>query len=299
MDRLDAIRIFVRVVERGSFSAAARDAGIGQSAVSKQVKALEVQFGAQLLLRSSRNLRVTEAGDRFYQSALHMLETYAEMEARIGEGQAAPSGLLRIAVAPVFGRLYIIPQLPAFFSQFPGVRVELISSERHINMIEDGVDLAIRHGELSDSTMTARRLAVSPFITVAAPAYLNRHGTPLDARELADHDCIAFRGHDVIRPWSIRSADGSRFVHHPVGSFRTNDGEQVRAALFAGLGIAHLPAWLVMPELASGQLRIVLPDHQPAVEPISAVFTAGRRPMTRMRIFMDFLDASLRPQFGS
>jgi LysR family transcriptional regulator for bpeEF and oprC len=297
MDRLDAIRIFVRVVERGSFSAAARDAGIGQSAVSKQVKALEVQFGAQLLLRSSRNLRVTEAGDRFYRSALHMLETYAEMEARIGEGQAAPSGLLRIAVAPVFGRFYIIPQLPAFFSQFPGVRVELISSERHINMIEDGVDLAIRHGELSDSAMTA--VGRKP---------VHHRGRPRLSQpsRYAARRARACRSRLHRLPWprchpSLEHPFSGRFTLRASSrrQFRTNDGEQVRAALFAGLGIAHLPAWLVMPELASGQLRIVLPDHQPVVEPISAVFAAGRRPVTRMRIFMDFLDASLRPQFGS
>jgi LysR family transcriptional regulator for bpeEF and oprC len=298
VDRLDAIRLFVRVVERGSFSAAAREAGIGQSAASKQVAALEAHLGTQLLLRSSRNLRVTETGRRFYESSLRLLDDYAEMEAQIGQGQAAPSGLLRIAVAPVFGRLYVIPRLPEFFSQFPGLRVELFVSERHVNMIEDGVDMAIRHGDLSDSSMTARKLAKSPFVTVASPAYLDRHGVPLEPADLGNHDCIGFTGREDIRPWAFRRGDGASLVHRPAGSFRTNDGEQVRAALFAGLGIAHLPAWLVMPELTSGELRPVLQDYEWAVETISAVFPTGRRPTARMRIFMDFLAASLRPQFG-
>lgn len=293
MDRLDAIRLFIRVIERGSFSAAAREAGTGQSVVSKQIAALEAQLGAQLLLRTSRSLRMTETGQRFYESALRLVDDYAALEALARDTQAAPSGLVRIAVAPVFGRLYVVPHLPAFFERFPGIRVEMFASDRYVNMIEEGVDLAIRHGDLADSTLTARRLATSPFVTVATPAYLERHGVPAAPADLARHACIVFTGREEIRPWSYRGGDGAKVLHRPDGSFLTNDGEQIRAAVLSHLGIANLPAWLVMPELASGALTSVLRDHEMETTAISAVYPSRRGLTAKVRIFIDFLVETL------
>src|SRR5580692_6681743 len=152
MDQLAAIRIFVRVVERGSFSSVAREAGVGQPAVSKQITALEAHLGAQLLRRTSRSLSLTEAGQEFYESAVRLLEDLEAAESRVGRGQTAPSGLIRVTVAPVFGRLYIVPRLPEFFARYPDISIELTGSGRNINLIEEGVDLAIRNGELADSS---------------------------------------------------------------------------------------------------------------------------------------------------
>lgn len=292
MDRLDGIRLFVRVVERGSFSAAAREAGIGQSAVSKQIAALEAELGAQLLFRTSRSLRVTETGRNVYDSAVKLIDDYGALESRARQGVSQPSGLLRVAVAPVFGRLYIVPHLPDFFERYPGIRVEIFSSDRLVNLIEDGVDLAIRHGDLADSSMKARRLATSPFVTVATPDYIERHGLPMSPSDLAQHACIAFTGREEIRPWSFRRRDGVSSVHHPDGRFRTNDGEQIRAAVLAHLGIAHLPAWIVTPELVSGALKIMLSDYQTDVA-ISAVYPSHREPAAKVRVFIEFLAASL------
>lgn len=178
MDRLDAMRLFVRVVERGSFSAVARETGVGQSAVSKQIAALEAHLGAQLMRRTSRSMTLTDAGHIFYESALRLVDEFEAAESLIGRGQSAPSGLIRVTVAPVFGRLYIVPRLPEFFARYPDISVELTGSGRNINLIEEGVDLAIRNGELVDSNMIVRRIAMAPFATVGTPAYFAIRGEP-------------------------------------------------------------------------------------------------------------------------
>ncbi|MCB8879627.1 LysR family transcriptional regulator [Acidisoma cellulosilytica] len=289
MDRLDAIRLFVRVVEKGSFSAAAREAGIGQSAASKQIAALEARLGAQLLQRTSRSLAVTELGQSVYDAALRLVEDFSALDSLVGQGQSNPSGLVRVAVAPVFGRLYIVPRLPEFFGLFPNISVEMSASDRHVDLIEDGFDLAIRHGDLSDSSMTVRKLATSPFLTVATPTYFERHGTPTTPGDLTGHACITFASQQSIRPW--RFAGGA--VHRPDGPFRTSDAEQGRAALLAHLGIAHMPAWIVAPELASGALHLALRDYEMETTTINAVYPSRRHLPTKVRLLLDFLARTL------
>ncbi|MCB8877265.1 LysR family transcriptional regulator [Acidisoma silvae] len=289
MDRLDAIRLFVRVVEKGSFSAAAREAGIGQSAASKQVAALEARLGAQLLQRTSRSMAVTELGQTVYDAALRLVDDFSAIESLVGQGQSKPSGLVRLSVAPVFGRLYVVPHLPAFFAAYPDISVEMAATDRHINLIEDGFDLAIRHGNLSDSSMTARLLAKSFFVTVATPVYFARHGVPQAPRDLIDHACIGFTSRQDIRPWTYARG----VTHHPQGPFRTSDAEQGRAALLAHLGIAHMPAWIVAPEIASGALQMVLQDHAVETTPINAVYPSRRHLPIKTRLLIDFLATTL------
>ena len=178
MDQIAAIRIFVRVVERGSFSSVAREAGVGQPAVSKQITALEAHLGVQLLRRTSRNLSLTEAGQEFYESAVRLLDDLEAAESRVGRGQTAPSGLIRVTVAPVFGRLYIVPRLSEFFARYPDISVEAIATDRVVNVVEEGVDLSIHNGELSDSTLVIRKIAATPIITVASHHYLREYGEP-------------------------------------------------------------------------------------------------------------------------
>jgi len=288
MDRLDAMRLFVRVVERGSFSAVASEAGVGQSAVSKQIAGLEARLGAQLLRRTSRSMTLTDAGQAFYESALRLVDEFDAMESLVGRGQSAPSGLIRVTVAPVFGRLYIVPRLPEFFARYPDISIELTGSERAINLIEEGVDLAIRNGELADSSMIVRRIAMTPFATVATPAYLAAHGVPKTPADLDGHACLIFAPHHEPRVWEFR--DGSApILHHPVSNFRTADAEQIRAAVLADLGLSHGPLWLFSPEIATGAVCVVLADYAPGPLAISAVHPAGRRSPTKVRVFMDFL----------
>ena len=288
MDRLDAMRLFVRVVERGSFSAVAREAGVGQSAVSKQIAALEAHLGAQLMRRTSRSMTLTDAGHIFYESALRLVDEFEAAESLVGRGQSAPSGLIRVTVAPVFGRLYIVPRLPEFFARYPDISVELTASGRNVNLIEEGVDLAIRNGELADSNMIVRRIAMAPFATVGTPAYLAIRGEPRTPTDLDAHACLIFAPLHEPLPWEFR--DGSRSVlHHPRANFRTADAEQIRAAVLADLGLAHGPVWAFAPEIASGALRVVLAGYAPGPLAISAVHPAGRRLPTKVRVFIDFL----------
>ncbi|SAL20614.1 LysR family transcriptional regulator [Caballeronia udeis] len=297
MDRLDAMRLFVRVVERGSFSSVAREAGVGQSAVSKQIAALEAHLGAQLLRRTSRSMTLTDAGQVFYESALRVVDEFDAAESLVGHGQSAPSGLVRVTVAPVFGRLYIVPRLPEFFARYPDISIELTGSGRNINLIEEGVDLAIRNGELTDSSMIGRRIATAPFATVATPAYLAVHGVPLTPSDLDVHACLIFAPLHEPLPWEFR--DGARtLLHHPRANFRTADAEQIRAAVLAGLGLAHSPAWAFAPEIASGAVRVVLADYAPGPLAISAVHPAGRRLPTKVQVFIDFLAEILAGDAG-
>jgi LysR family transcriptional regulator for bpeEF and oprC len=293
MDRLEAIRLFIRVVESGSFSAAAREAGIGQAAASKQIAALEAKLGAQLLLRTSRSLAVTDAGQTFYDGAIRLTEDFAALEALLRDNAGGPSGLIHVAVAPVFGRLYVVPRLPEFFESYPGIRVEMLASDRIVNLIEDGIDLAIRHGDLVDSSLTARRLATNSFVTVATPSYLERHGTPAEPSHLNKHSCIAFSSRRALRPWLFVMHDGAKVQHQPEGRFRTGDGEQLRAAVLEHLGIAHVPAWLVTPELASGALRAILHNYETEKLAISAVFPDRHRLAAKVRVLVDFLARTL------
>ncbi|MDN7182950.1 LysR family transcriptional regulator, partial [Caballeronia sp. SEWSISQ10-4 2] len=233
MDRLEGIKIFVRVVESGSFSAVARELGTGQPAISKQVAALEEHLGAQLLMRTSRSLSLTEAGRDFYESAVRLISDLEAAESRIGSGQVSPSGVVRVSAAPAFSRLYVVPQLPAFRVRYPKVVVESLVSERTINLVDEGIDLAIRNGALADSSLIARKIGEFALVAVASADYLERRGVPKRPSDLDRHDGVFFVSRDGPRPWTFASRAG--VVSHQAGaSFRTNDGEEQRAAVLAG-----------------------------------------------------------------
>ncbi|MBY0610561.1 MAG: LysR family transcriptional regulator [Beijerinckiaceae bacterium] len=291
MDRLDAIRLFVRVAESGSFSAVAREANIGQPAVSKQVAALEAHLGAQLMHRTSRNLMLTEAGQAFYEAGVKLLSDLEAAEALVGVGQSRPSGLLRISLSAGFGRLHVVPQLPAFCSRYPDITVETLVSDRFVDLIEEGVDLAIRIGVLADSTLIARRIGATQRVTVASPAYLEAHGEPAGPHDLNRHACIAFIFQRQVRCWSFKTA-GGLLEHWPKGAVRTNDAEHVRVAALAGMGIAQAPRWLFSSDLNEGRLREVLTDWPGEHAPISAVHPGGRRPPGKVRAFIEHLGAA-------
>ena len=288
MDRLDAIKIFVRVVDSGSFSAVARELRVGQPAISKQVAALEAHLGAQLLRRSSRNLSLTEAGREFYESAVRLVADLEAAESRIGRGQASPAGALRVAVAPAFGRLCIVPHLPSFFARYPELRLELRVSERVTNLVEAGIDVAIRLGDLADSGLVARKIGTTSVVVVASPKYLAKAGEPARPSDLERHRCVAFVANGRERPWYFGGKLG-KVSHHPRAAFSSNEGEDLREAALAGLGIAQGPAWLFEKELASRTLRRILREYEPSELTISAVRPAGRRLARKVSVFIDFM----------
>ena len=287
MDKFDAMQMFVRVVEKGSFSAVARERGIGQPAVSKQISALEDELGTELIHRTSRSIALTEPGRDFYESALHILDDFENATSRIGRGQTTPKGLIRVTVPPTFARLHMVSKLPAFFAAYPDMAVEM-ASESPATLVEDGFDLAIHSGDLPDSTLVTRRIAQTTIILVATPQYLTRHGAPETPDDLNRFRAVVLVERGSVQPWSFGSGQEAKRVT-PTGVFRTSDIEQMRMGVLEHLGIAQAPAWLFAAELREGTVLRLLTPFERTV-PILAVRPAGRRLSTKVRIFIEHLE---------
>src|SRR3989442_7640170 len=279
------MQIFVRVVEKGSFSAVAKERGIGQPAVSKQISALEDELGTELIHRTSRSIAMTEAGRAFYESALRILDDFESATSQVGRGQTAPKGLIRVAVPPTFARLHMVSKLPAFFAAYPDMAVELAASESPTTIIEDGFDLAIHSGDLPDSTLVARRFAQTMIILVATPQYLARYGAPESPDDLHRFRSVVFVERGSIQPWSFGSGQDVKRVI-PTGVFRTSDIEQMRMGVLEHLGIAQTTAWLFAAELREGTVVRLLTPFERTV-PILAVRPARPRMSTKARIFIE------------
>ena len=288
MDRLDAMQAFVRVIEKGSFSAVAKERGIGQPAVSKQISALEEELGTELIHRTSRSIALTEAGREFYGSALRILDDFESAASRIGRGQTAPKGLIRVTVPPAFARLHIVSKLPAFFAAYPDLAVEMSTSESPATIIEDGFDLAIHSGDLPDSTLVARKLGQTMTVLVATPQYLARYGAPESPEDLNRFRSVVFVEQGSTQPWSFGSGQDAKRVI-PTGVFRTSDMEQMRMGVLEHLGIAQAPAWLFAAELREGTVVRLLTPLERTV-PVLAVRPASRRMSTKVRIFIEHLE---------
>ena len=291
MDRLHAIQLFVRLVECGSFSAVGRLEGIGQPAVSRQIAALERHLGAQLVLRTSRQVVITEAGQTFYAAAKQLVDDFDAVETSVGDRLQSPRGLVRLNTAPGHGRLCITPRLPGFFLQYPDVAIEVSVSERQIDLVAEGVDLAIRHGKLMDSSLTARKMSETALVLAASPAYLATHGIPTRLADLDKHNCIVFARGRERRPWALRQGRET-IAYVPHGSFITGDAEHVRASVLCGLGLSQVPFWLLAQEIRSGAVQVVMADLQPECLPINLVYPAGRRVPKRVRVLIDYLLAA-------
>jgi len=288
MDKFDAMQMFVRVIEKGSFSAVAKERGIGQPAVSKLISALEDELGTELIHRTSRSIALTEAGRDFYESALHILDDFENAASRVGRGQTAPKGIIRVTVPPTFARLHMVSKLPAFFSAYPDMAVEMAASQSPATIIEDGFDLAIHSGDLPDSTLVARRFAQTTTILVATPQYLARYGAPESPDDLNRFRSVVFVERGSVQPWSFGSGrDAKRVI--PTGLFRTSDIEQMRMGVLEHLGIAQAPAWLFYAELREGTVIRLLTAFERTV-PILAVRPASRRLSTKVRIFIEHLE---------
>jgi LysR family transcriptional regulator for bpeEF and oprC len=278
---LDRIRTFVRVVERGTFSAVAREAGIGQPAVSKHVAALEEHLGVQLLLRSTTSVRLTDAGQEFYESMVRVLDELDSARARVSSKQVDPSGVVHVSMTPFLGRTYVVPRLPELFAHYPRVAVDLRISERTPNLLEEGLDVAVCTGELPDSLLIAQRIGMTPVVSVATPAYLSKHGRPRHPADLAEHRGVAFTPFGAPSAWRFET-DAGLVRHSPTGGFRTDDAEAIRAAVLAGLGIGVAPGWLFAREMSTGEVSWVLRAFAPPLLPLSAVLQPGRRQPMRV-----------------
>ena len=288
-DDLLLFRSFVRVVEAGSFTAVAREMNASQPTVSRQIAQLEEQLGCLLFARTTRALTLTDDGRVFYEHAQRVLETVAEARSAVGRRKGKPSGALRLGAAAVMGRLHILPMLPRFLDRYPDVTVDLSLSDGFSDLVEEGIDVAIRVGAITDSSLVARRIGTNRRVVVASRGYVEKRGRPSSLADLADHDCIHYSRLATGSNWTFTTPSGDLSV--PIkGRFRVNSTEGVRAAVLEGLGIGYVPIWhFVDQEIESGQLVILLTDYAPHLQPVHAVYPTRRFLAPKVRAIVDFL----------
>lgn len=298
MDSLNAIRLFAATVDAGSFSETGRRLGIAPSSVSRQVAALEDSVGARLLQRTTRKLNLTEAGRLYHQRIARILAELDEASAAVSDLESAPRGVLHVNGPCAFGVRHITPAIPQFLARFPQVRVELTLTDNFVDLVEAGADVAVRVGELEDSSLVARRLARNRRILCASPDYLARAGVPERPQDLASHNCLIYTRHHGNVVWKLGGAEGPVEVRVD-GNLRTNNTEAVHAAVIRGLGVALLPTWLVGQEVQAGVLAEVLGDYQAASGAldtgIHALYPAHRHLSSKVRAFVDFLVERFAP----
>ena len=292
MDRLAAMEIFIRVVETGSFSEAARQLHVGQPAVSKTVAQLEDRLGVKLLLRSTRGLSPTEAGENFFRRAKRSVEEADEADLAARGAGATLSGRLRVSAAPTFASLHVLPHLPDFLGANPDLEMEIVLDDDPIDLIEEGIDISLRMGALADSALTARKIGEGRRLVVGTPAYFERAGMPRVPGDLAEHECVVHARGPGRDGWTFRK-ESSEVSVTVRGRLRVSAAEGVRAAVLAGIGVAVASEWMFARELVSGEVRAVLADW--TIPPIDlwAVFPAGRTASAKARAFADFVEERL------
>ena len=289
MDRLAAMEAFVRVIEAGSFSAAAKQLRLGQPAVSKTIAQLEDRLGVRLLLRSTHGLTPTGAGLSFYERAKRAIDEAEEAELAARGAGARLSGRLRVCAPVTFARLQVVPRLPAFLAEHPAIDLDMVLDDRNIDLIEAGIDVALRLGRQPDLTLTTRKIAESRAVVVGAPAYLDATGRPRTPADLQAHQAIIYDQRQGGQVWTFRKGTAEVSVT-VTGRFRVTAAEGVRAAVFASLGLSVGGSeWLFAPELETGTVEAVLTDWSlPTVE-LWAVCPTGRQANAKARAFALFV----------
>ncbi|GLH81674.1 transcriptional regulator [Bradyrhizobium sp. SSBR45G] len=289
MNQLAAMETFVKAVETGSLSAAARSLTMSLTAVSRHVSALEEQFGARLLLRTTRQLALTDEGRILYARAKSILSDIKDIEAALAPGRGEPAGRVRISSPSLIGRQLIAPLLGSFLRRYPAMSVDLLLVDRPVDMVEEDVHLSLRIGALADSQLVARKLADLQMIVCASPAYLDARGVPDSPDDLARHDCLVFSDRPGAALW--------RFDRHPrpectvriSGRLWVNSLDAMVAAAVDGAGIARVPLWQVERELAAGRLQRILRERERAPVPLHALFQPSRIASPKTQLFVDFL----------
>lgn len=296
MDRLASIEALVAVVESGSFSRAGERLGISKSLVSRRITQIERQLGTRLLQRTTRTLSLTAQGRDFYERGVRILGDLDEAEQAVIDSTAALRGRIRLAAPLSFGLHHLSGALNDFLHAHPGIELDLDLNDREVNLVEEGFDMAVRIGELRDSSLLARRIGTARFVTCASPAYLARHGTPGSPSELGAHVGLHYANVSPARAWRFaRAGDDPQTVVPPI-RLRANNGDVLAAAAVAGLGIVTSPSFIVGHLIRSGELVTILQDYRRPASGIHAVFPPGRLMTRRVRMLTDFLAASFGDQ---
>lgn len=297
MDRLQAMHTFVRVVEAGSFSAVARELATTQSAVSKQVAALERHLGARLLARTTRSLSLTDEGERYFEHTRRLVAEVAEAEGSVRRGRATLAGWLRVTASVAFGECLLMPVVRSFLAAHPEVRIDLRLADGFTDLVEQGIDIAVRIGELGDSALVARRVGSTERGLFASRDYLAsrpaRQRRPRAPADLMQHDCIVYTELATRNAWTLATPDGSSVTVRVQGRLHINSSEGVRAATLAGLGVSYVPPWFFTDAVAAGAVVRLLPDWSAPPLPIHLLTTPERRGAAKVRAFGDQVAAAL------
>jgi DNA-binding transcriptional LysR family regulator len=303
MDRLRSMETFVRVVESGSFSAVAREQSSTQSAVSKQVAGLERVLGVKLLARTTRSLALTDAGERYFEQARRLVAEVQEAESGLRRGHEQLTGWLRIAASVGFGRRVLLPLVQSFLAANPGVRVDLKLNDGFIDLVEQGIDVAVRVGELADSTLIARRIGTTQRALIASRSYLRKLSkvlrSPRCPADLLTHNCIVYTEVQARMEWVFTAGAGAAAELGAIqsvrvsGNLQTNSSEVIRAAILAGMGIGYSPTWLFDKEIASGEVQTLMPEWRTQPLPMHLVNPPHRRYAAKVRAFGDHVAREL------
>jgi DNA-binding transcriptional LysR family regulator len=287
MERSGEMEVFVRVVQEGGFSAAARILDLTPSAVSKLIARLETRLGTRLLARTTRALRLTAEGEAYHRAALRVLQDLNDADQAAASG--AVQGRLRVNASLPFGTMFVAPSIPAFLARHPDLIVDLSFTDDVVNLLEQKADVAIRMGNLPDSTMIARKLAQSRRVVCAAPSYLKRNGTPMTPRDLQRHNCLTFNFRRSRVGWPFRHKGGT--IEQPVsGNLQVNNGETMRQVVLAGVGVARLGLFHVTDAINAGRLVPLLEKYNPGdLEMIHAIYLGGGNVPGRVRTFIDHM----------
>ena len=295
MDKLEAMNAFTKVVATRSYAEAGRRLGLTRSAVSKAVSELERSLGARLLDRTTRQVSPTEAGLAYYERCIAILAQVEETEAQISRLHDEPKGVLKINAPMSFGMMYLGAAVADFMARHGDLHVELTLDDRFIDPLAEGVDVTLRIGTLTDSSLIARRLAPARRVLVAAPDYIARHGAPRTPADLAQHRCLNY-GHAIaMQRWQL--TDAGRSISVPIAAaLSSNNGDILRASALKGNGITVLPTFMVGPDIRQGRLAVVLPDNPPTPLGIFALYAPNRYLAAKTRVFIDFLIERFGPE---
>jgi DNA-binding transcriptional LysR family regulator len=289
MDTVAGLQLFIRVVETGSFSKASADLGITQPTATKHVAALEKRLGARLFHRSTRGVTPTEVGSAYYDKAKAIARQLEEADNLAALMQSRVQGTLRISTSVAFGRRVMTPLVLRFMQQHPGLQIDLSFDDRYVNLVEQGVDLAIRMGRLADSSLGARYLGTNPWVLVGSADYLKRRGTPHTPEDLGEHDALIYSSVQGDERWHFTGADGARLTVPVKGPLRSNNLSALLAAARAGLGLAALPWYVAHESVRDGTVRPLLAGWALPEQEMHAVFSSPRLLPTKVSGFIDFL----------
>lgn len=289
LDRFTGMQIFLALVRRGTFAAAADEVGVSRAMASKHIQALEARLGLRLFNRTTRSTRLTDAGERYYQQVDTLLSDLDAIEARLGEEVAGVRGLLTIAAPPAYGAFVLAPIVAGFMANHPEISIHMTLADRAVDLVDEGIDIAISVRELTDSSNVARRLSAVRLIVCAAPAYLARHGTPLRPEDLTTRNCLPYAeaGAHLHTAWQFRR-DGEMFDVRVHGNFVSNVGNALRNLALGGASLVRLPDYIVATDLASGALVELLTDFAPPLRPVHALYPHRDHLPRKVRSFLDF-----------